>query len=346
LQEIVLVAVILLALTFTYTNGFQDGSSVCATAIGCRALSPLQAIALVCAFEFLGALLGGSSVAYTIQSITDWQAGTAMVSILASGLIAAVTWNYVTRLLKLPSSSTHALVGGILGAIFAATGDTRHIVWGTVPDLFHATGVAKIALSLFVSPVVGFAAGFILLQIANFCLRGATTHVNKPIKQIQWLTVALLAFGHGANDTQKAMGVIVLALNSLGYFGPHGEIPLWARLVTGAAMAVGVASLVPGIVRRVGSGIYRLRPLHGLATQVSSAGILMVASLTGGPVSATQVISSSVMGVGTADRIKGVHWLVAKDMLLAWFLTIPCSAAVAALIYTGVCHWLNACLKA
>jgi PiT family inorganic phosphate transporter len=342
-QEVILVVVILLALTFTYTNGFQDGSSVAASAIGCRALSPVQAIALVCAFEFLGALFGGSLVANAIQSVTNFPTGPGLVPILAAGLLAAVSWNYVTRVLKFPSSSTHALVGGILGAVFAATGDFRYIRWGSLADIVHATGVCKVLLALFLSPVMGFAAGFILLCAGNFCLQRASTRVNKPLKNAQWISVAILAFGHGANDTQKAMGVIVLALQSLGYVSDD-VIPLWARCATGTAMALGVASLVPGIVRRVGSGIYRMRPIHGLATQISSAGILLTASLTGGPASATQVISSSVMGVGTADRIKGVHWLVAKDMLLAWFLTIPCSAMVAIVFYHGACRFLNACL--
>lgn len=343
MQEVILVAVILLALTFTYTNGFQDGSSVAASAIGSRALNPFQAIALVCVFEFLGAIFGGSLVANSIQAVTSWPVGPSLVSILAAGLLAAVIWNYITRLLRFPSSSTHALVGGILGAVYAASGDFKYIVWGTPGNIVHATGVCKVVMALFVSPLVGFAVGYLLLGIANFCLRNATTRVNKPIKELQWLTLAILAFGHGANDTQKAMGVIVLALQALGHTS-HFEIPLWTRVATGTAMVLGVAALVPGIVRRVGTGIYKLRPIHGLATQISASLILVTASLTGGPASATQVISSAVMGVGTADRIKGVRWLVAKDMLIAWFLTIPCSAFVATVLYHTACRFLNACL--
>ncbi|HEY9712043.1 MAG TPA: inorganic phosphate transporter, partial [Chroococcales cyanobacterium] len=155
----------------------------------------------------------------------------------------------------------------------------------------------------------------------------------------QWLTSAVLAFGHGANDTQKAMGLLVLTLNAAGLV--HGfEIPLWVRILTGCAMAAGVISLAPGIVKRVG-GIFRLRPVHGLTAELSSATVVLVGSLTGGPVSASQVIASTVIGAGSAERFKRVHWLIARDMLMAWFLTIPSAAVLAILLHDWVFHMLN-----
>ncbi len=332
--------VLLLCLAFTYTNGFQDGSSVAASAIGSRAMTPFQTACLVCTFEFLGALLGGSAVADSIHSITSWPSRPDLLPVLASGLAAAVSWNFLTKLAKVPSSSTHALVGGMLGSVYAAGGGTRYIVWGSPNAIYNATGVWKVVLSLFVSPLVGFIGGSVMLWLATIILLRATWKVNEKLKRGQWVATAAMAFGHGANDTQKAMGIITLALAAAGLSHSH-EIPLWTRVLTGTVMALGVASMVPGIVRRVGSGIYNLRPLHGLATQLASATILVTGSATGGPVSATQVISSCVMGVGFAARKKGVHWLVANQMFLAWFLTIPCAATLAYFLYNWLFHWLK-----
>lgn len=335
----IFILVFLLCLTFTYTNGFQDGSSVAASAIGSRALSPIQTAYLVCTFEFLGALLGGSAVADSIHSIVSWPSRPDLLPVLASGLAAAVSWNFVTKLLKVPSSSTHALVGGMLGAVYAAAGNTQYIVWGAPCEIINSTGVWKVVLSLFISPLLGFLGGSLVLFLALTVLARATARVNTRLKQLQWVTTAAMAFGHGANDTQKTMGIITLGLAAAGFTHEHG-IPLWVRVATGLVMSFGVASMVPGIVRRVGSGIYNLRPLHGLATQIASASILVTGSATGGPVSATQVISSCVMGVGYMARRKGVHWLVAKDMFLAWFLTIPCAAVLAFILHRSLFHFL------
>jgi len=335
LVEALLAVVLALSLFFIYTDGFQDGSSVSATAIGCRALTPVQTVAVAATFEFLGALFGGSAVAYSVVGITNWPARADLLPVLFCGLSAAILWNYLTRLLRLPSSSTHALFGGILGAVFIAEGSAARIIWGQPGNIVDATGVWRVGLSLFVSPVVGIAFGYATLQLAQLLLIRATTKVNTYITGIQWLTVAVLAFSHGANDSQKAMGVIMMALKAAG-LNDGNEIPLWVRIVTGLAISLGVASLAPGIVKKVGSGIFRMRPLDGLASQVSAGSIILGASLTGGPVSTTQVISSSVMGVGAAERFKGVHWLAAQEMLIAWFLTIPGTALTAAVIHEAI----------
>ncbi len=325
------VLVVALGLVFTYTNGFQDGSSVAASAVASRALSRHQAVFLVALFELLGALLGGSSVASTIAGITSWPQEPSLLPVLASALTAAIAWNFVTKAFGIPSSSTHALVGGVLGAILAASGGWHYVKWGELNHLVNATGICRIVLSLLCSPVVGFLAGYVGLIVSVALLRRATAELNVTLKKMQWFAVPLLAFGHGANDSQKTMGIIMLALASAGYCQP-GEMPLWVRGITSVALALGVVSLVPRIIRRVGS-IYRLRPLHGLVSEAGSGVIVLIASITGGPLSASQVIASTVIGVGTAERKKGVQWVIAKDMIRAWCLTIPSAGAVAWIVY-------------
>jgi PiT family inorganic phosphate transporter len=335
---ILVIAVILLALFFTYTNGFQDGSSVAACALASRVMMPLQAVLLVACCELAGAIFGGSAVSGTIQAITSWPARSDLLPVLISGLAAAICWNYVTRYLKVPSSSTHALVGGVLGALLAS-GGTKYIVWGH-PGLLHPTGVWKVVITLFVSPLIGFLAGWLMYMASALALSRASMRINKVIKGLQWVWTAVLAFAHGANDPQKTMGIIMLCLYAVG-FDRAGGIPIYVRLATGISIALGVASLAPGIVKRVGTGIYKLRSLSALSAESASASVVLFGSLTGGPVAASQVISSSVMGVGSAVHAKNVHWIVAKDMMLAWFLTIPCSALLSCGLHILLFHWLN-----
>jgi inorganic phosphate transporter, PiT family len=329
--------VVALCLVFTYTNGFQDGSSVAASAIAARSLSRRQAIFLVATFEFLGAIFGGSAVAGCISRVTTWPANPTLLPVLASALTAAIFWNYITRILGVPSSSTHALVGGVLGAVLAASGGFQYILWGDAGMIVNATGFSRILISLFVSPLCGFAAGYVVLFLSVMLLRKASTELNLLLKRLQWLAVPLLAFGHGANDSQKTMGLISIALFAAG-MGGRNEVPFWVRSLTGLALVLGVVSLAPRIVRRVG-GIYRMRPLHGLVAEASSGVIVLVASLTGGPLAASQVIASTVIGVGTAERKKGVHWVVAREMVRAWCLTIPSAGIVAWIFYSLIfCH--------
>jgi len=338
--EVLLIVVVALALVYTYTNGFQDGSSVTATAISSRAMAPWQAIFWVASAEFLGACFGGSAVANAIQSITSYPENGSMLLVLASGLSAAIGWNFLTRALGLPSSSTHALVGGVLGSVIAEGNGMRYVVMGTPDSLLHPTGFWKVLISLFVSPLLGFLGGYLLFIFMLFLLRNASTRIGKWLNASQILTVTLLAFGHGANDTQKAMGVIVLALNATRS-EPLTDIPSYVRIMTGAAMVFGIISLSPAIVRRVGGGIFKIQSLHALVAQMSAAAIVAYGSATGGPVSASQIISSSVVGAGAAQRKKGVHWKVVTDMLLAWTFTIPGAALFAALLHRCFFQWLK-----
>jgi len=336
--ETLIVIVFSLALLYTFTNGFQDGSSVAATAIWSRAMPPWQAIVCVASAEFLGAYFGGSAVANAIQSITCYPRNASILLVLASALSAAIIWNFFTRWVRLPSSSTHALVGGVLGAVITE-GGVQYVVMGT-PDLLHPTGLWKVILSLFVSPLLGFIGGYLVFIVALFLLRNASNKVSKWLNAFQVISVTALAFGHGANDTQKAMGVILLALNA-SRPEPLTDIPSYVRILTGAAMVIGIISFSPGIVRRVGGGIFKIHTLHALTAQTSAAVIVAYGSATGGPVSASQIISSSVVGVGAAQRRKGVHWKVVQDMLLAWLFTIPGAALLAAILHRCLFHWLR-----
>jgi len=333
------VLVVLLGCLFAFTNGFQDGSSVAASPIASRSVGMWQGVLLTAIFEFLGALFGGSQVASAISGITNYPRGEPFLCVLACALLAAVLWNFLTRSIKLPSSSTHALVGGLIGAIFAATGSFEYIVWGSFNALIHPTGVCKVIATLFLSPLIGFVAGYFTLHLLQFLLARATNQVNNALKSMQWFVLPLLAFGHGANDTQKVMGVIVMAISAAGLLGRQNPltssdtIPLWVRITIGLCMAAGVVCMAPGILKRVGLGIFKQRPVHGFVSEFASAVVVLTGSITGGPVSASQVIASTVMGVGYANRRRGVHWLVAREMAWAWFLTIPCSAAFAYFLF-------------
>lgn len=343
MAEFALVAiVIVLSLLFTYTNGLQDGSSVTAGLIVCRVLSPVRAVLLVAACELAGALFGGSAVANAVLSITRVQESVSLLPVLSAGLASAILWNFMSKSLKIPSSSTHALFGGLLGALLAAPGGADNLVWGQM-SIFHPTGFSRVVVSLFASPLLGFIFGFLMLNVVQFLLLKATNEASRWIKAGQIVTVGLLAFGHGSNDPQKVMGIILLALHSYGSY-TGAEIPLWVRIVTGVSIAFGVLSLAPGIVKRVGNGIYKLKLLHGFVVEASSSFLIVLSSLTGCPVSTSQVISSTVMGVGTSQHFKDVRWLVARDILVSWFLTIPCAALCAYLLYVSLFRWLDGLL--
>lgn len=339
-SEFVLFAIVLiLSLVFTYTNGLQDGSSVTAGLIVCRVLTPAKAVILVACCELLGAAFGGSAVAQAVRACTRIEENPHLLPVLSAGLTAAILWNFLAKKLNLPSSSTHALFGGLLGAFLAAPGGSDNVVWGQV-TLTHPTGFGRILVSLFTSPLLGFLVGYCMLNLVTILLLKATTEVNRYIKIGQIVTVSLLAFGHGANDPQKIMGIIMLALHSTGY-SHSDEIPIWVRLATGLSISIGVLSLAPGIVKKVGNGIYKLRLLHGFVTEAASSFIIVVSSITGCPVSTSQVISSTVMGVGSGERFKDVRWLVARGILVSWFLTIPCAGLCAYVMYSFGFRWLD-----
>jgi PiT family inorganic phosphate transporter len=323
-----IVAVVVIVL-FDFTNGFHDASNIVATVIASRAMSPRQAIALVAFFEFLGPLLGGTAVANTIGGFVDIQGlpEVLSVTVILSGVVGAIVWNLATWRFGIPSSSSHALVGGLVGVVVVAAGPS-HVVWGfSQLGQGHFTGVTKIIVSLVVSPILGFVVGFLIHRTMKFLLRNARPSANLKLKRVQWFTAAGLAFAHGANDAQKSMGVLTLVLVLGGYLTEF-HVPLWVVLLCASAMTVGILSGGWRIVKTVGFGIYKIGPLHAVDVQLTSGAVIFISSMFGAPVSTTHVVSSSIMGVGASERVRAVRWQKAKEIVAAWFITIPAAAIV------------------
>ena len=338
---VLMIIIVIAGLAFALTNGLHDASSVVATFIGCGAATPRQAIVLASVFGLLGAVFGGSGVADTVSGVIDLPPQPALLSVLLCAIASATVWNLVTWKLGLPSSSTHALIGGIIGAVLISHG-TSHIFWGiselTGPS-HQVTGIVKVIAFLIFSPFIGFIAAFLLEKLSKLLLRNAKFSINRWIKVIQWLISAILSYSHGANDTQKITGLITLALVS-AQGGSMYSAPLWVRVAGGAVMFAG--TLLGGwtIMKTIGQRIYKLMPVHSLNSQISAAGSILAANMLGAPVSTTHVVVGSVMGVGAADRFRMVNWGITKEIIVAWFITIPLSAGVSALLYGILFVWL------
>jgi len=335
LLHILVYVAVAVVLIFDYTNGFHDASNIIATPIASRALTPVQAVAIVAFFEFLGPLLGGTAVANTIGKFVnlDGVAEIFSVSIILCGLSGAIFWNILTWWFGIPSSSSHALVGGLAGAVMVAVG-ADHVIWGfsELIQQGHFTGVTKVLLALIISPIIGFWAGFAVHRIVFFLMRGAKPVVNKFFKRIQIFSAAGLAFSHGANDAQKSMGIITLVLLTGGFIDSF-EVPFWVILACAIAITLGILSGGWRIVRTVGFGIYKVRPIHAFNGQLTSAAVIMTASVLGAPVSTTHVVSSSLMGIGASERPKAVRWAKAKEIISTWVITIPGAGAVSILTF-------------
>lgn len=329
------IATIMMVLIFDYTNGFHDASNVVATVIASHAMTPIQAVILVAIFEFLGPLLGGTAVANTIGSFIDVSAlaSTSSLIIIFAGVTGAIVWNLGTWWVGIPSSSSHALVGGLIGPVLISAGPSN-VVWGFEDLLLHGhvTGVTKVLLALILSPIIGFWVGFALHRITGVLLRGARPSLNRNLRRSQIFTAAWLAFSHGANDAQKSMGIITLVLVTSGLIGSF-QVPMWAILACSATITLGILTGGWRIVRTVGFGIYKVRPLHALNAQLTSAGVVFAAALVGAPVSTTHVVSSSIMGIGASERPRAVRWAKAEDIVTTWFITIPGAGLVGILVW-------------
>lgn len=329
------IGTIVIVLIFDYTNGFHDASNIVATVIASRAMTPIQAVILVAIFEFLGPILGGTAVANTIGKFIDLRtlADVTSLGIILAGVIGAIAWNLGTWWFGIPSSSSHALVGGLVGPVVVSAGPAN-VVWG-FGELFlhgHATGVTKVLLALILSPIIGFWVGFALQRFTGVLLRGARPSLNRHLRRGQIATAAWLAFSHGTNDAQKSMGIITLVLVTGGMITSF-EVPFWAILACATAITLGILSGGWRIVRTVGFGIYKVRPLHALNAQVTAASVIFGAALVGAPVSTTHVVSSSIMGIGASERPKAVRWAKAKDIVSTWLITIPGAATI------GILAW-------
>jgi len=332
--SILLLFIIITGLIFALSNGLHDASSVVATFISCGAATPKQAIAVASCFGMLGAVFGGNAVANTVSSVIDLPAKTSLLSVLLAAILGATAWNLITWKLGLPSSSTHALIGGIIGAVMASSG-YQHVLWGwnelTGPGHI-ITGIVKIILSLLISPLLGFILAFILEKGLKLFLRNAKFSMNKWIKRIQWLISAGLSYNHGANDTQKSIGLIVLALTAATGSATQAS-PLWARLCGGFVMFFGTVLGGWSIMKTIGRGIYDIQPIHSVGSQLASVSSIFAANLAGAPVSTTHIVVGSVMGVGVADEYRMVHWGAVKEIIVSWLITIPLSAVISAAIY-------------
>lgn len=322
-----LIILLITALLFDFLNGFHDSSNIVATPIASRALSPRKILWLAAAAEFASPFIFGVAVAETIGiGLTDPQHVTMPVVIAA--MLAAVIWNIITWWLGIPSSSSHALVGGVIGAIAVGEGI----------DAIQSAGLIKVSVALFLSPVVGILFGYLLMNLTLFLARGATPRINGFFRRAQLVTAVGLALSHGANDAQKTMGIITLGLLVDGVIDEF-TVPLWVIVVSAGMIALGTATGGWRLIRTLGGRIYKIRPVHGFVSQIAGASIILGAALFGGPVSTTQVMSSSIMGAGTAERLSKVRWQVGSEMLVAWVLTIPISAILAALAYFPL-DWL------
>jgi PiT family inorganic phosphate transporter len=326
-------AVVAVTLAWAVTGGMHDTATLTAGAIASRALSPARAVLVFGGFGFLGPLVVGTAVASNIASFVDLGdlSPAAGLGTVAAGLGAAMAWNLLTWYFGIPSSATQGLVGGLVGATLAS-GGPDDVRWGFAA-LAHGDleGVALILVALVVSPVLGLAAGFVVQRIGALSLRGASVEWNRRLRRGQVLTVAGLAFAHGANEAQKSMGVIALAL-TLGGVTDALEVPPWVMIASASTIPVGALVGGWGIVRTLGYGIFHLRPLHAAGAQIGAASVIGVSSALGGPVSTGHVASSAVIGVGAADRPRAVRWEAGKAILLAWLLTLPATATLGAMI--------------
>jgi PiT family inorganic phosphate transporter len=316
-----LTIVIVLALIFDFLNGMRDASNIVATMISSRAFSPRTALGIAAIAEFFGPFLFGVVVAKTIGNDIV-QSDVLTLEVIASALVGAIIWNLITWYFGIPGSSSHALIGGMVGSVIAGAG-LFAIKFG---------GLYKVLIALFAAPLIGFFVGFLVTRLIYFLVRGATPRVNDVFKNGQWLTALVMAFGQGTNDAQKTMGIIVLSLVISGIL-PSFQVPLWVIAISAAAIGLGTSLGGWRLIRTLGGKFYKIRPLHSFSTQLSSAGVILAASLFGVPVSASQVVSSAIIGVGSAERVSKVRWSVAEEIILAWLITIPASGLLSAGMY-------------
>lgn len=319
---ILLVFVVLLALAFDYINGFHDTANAIAASVSTGVLSPRNAIMLAAVMNLAGAMTSTKVAATIGKGIIDPTVATSWLVIAA--LLSAIAWNLLTWWWGIPSSSSHALIGGVMGAGFAGHG----------LGALQLKGIARMVESLLLSPVLGFVLAFGLMLSLYWIFRGWLPHNVKALfRPLQVLSAAFIAFTHGANDAQKAMGIILLALIGAGMLGADAGVPFWVKVSCALAMALGTASGGWKIIKTMGTKIVKLQPINGFASDFTSATVILGATQLGLPVSTTHVASSAIMGVGSTRRFSAVRWGVAGNMLIAWVVTIPITFGLAMLLY-------------
>ena len=311
--------VIILALVFDFINGFHDTANAIATSVSTRALQPNHAIMMAAVLNFFGAMVS-TGVAKTIGGDIVSAASVVDEKIIIAALLGAIVWNLLTWYFGIPSSSSHALVGGLIGAVLISVGASG----------LNLGGIGKIVVSLIASPVIAIVTGIIIMNILFRLFGNFSPHtVNDKFRKMQILSAATMAFSHGSNDAQKSMGIITLALFSGGFISEF-EVPTYVKILCAAAMALGTATGGWRIIKTIGGKIFKLEPPSGFAADLNSSVVVFGATLLHLPVSTTHVVSGSIMGVGTAKRVNAVHWGVAQQMVKAWVMTIPITAAMGA----------------
>ena len=316
-----LITIIALALIFDYINGFHDTANAIATCVSTRALTVKAAIFMAAFLNFAGAMVS-TKVASTIgKGIVDANNVTQLV--VLAGVLGAILWNLITWYYGMPSSSSHAIIGGIMGAVIAHTG----------VHTLHWAGLKKIITALIISPIFGVIIGFLGIVLIMWLFKNSNPGpLNKNFRRLQVASAAFMAFSHGTADAQKSMGVITLALVSYGFL-PTFEVPTWVKLSCALAMGLGTAAGGWRIIKTIGKDFVKLQPVHGFCVETAAAGVILGASSLGMPVSTTHVITSTILGVGISKRLSAVNWVVAQRILVAWVLTIPASALVAYTVY-------------
>ena len=323
-----LISVIVLALAFDFLNGIHDSSNVVATMISSRALPPRVALTMTAVAEFLGPFIFGVAVANTIgNDVVNSEA--ISLQVLLAALISAIFWNLFTWYMGFPSSSSHAMIGGLVGAVVIGAG------WTAI----KVDGLVKVLIVLFTSPIIGFVFGFLIIRMIFLLSWNATPRINGFFKKGQIFTGLSLALSHGANDAQKTMGIITLALLIGGVIDTF-VVPEWVIFACASMIALGTSLGGWKLIRTLGGKIFKIRPVDGFSSQLASATVILGASLIGGPVSTTQVVSSSIMGVGAGERVNKVRWGVGQEIATAWLLTIPATAMIAAGTYWVIIQFI------
>ena len=318
-------AVVLLAVLFDYVNGFHDTANAIATSVSTRAITPRHAIIMAATLNFAGAMIS-TGVAKTIGGDLVLNPSQISLEVIVAALIGSIIWNITTWYYRIPSSSSHSLVGGVIGAVPISVG----------PAALDITGISKIIMSLILSPIVALATGyFVMIGLLWIFRNFSPITLNRQFRKMQLVSASLMAFSHGSNDAQKAMGIIALALLSGGYIETM-EIPIWVKIACATSMALGTSAGGWRIISTMGTKIFKMESINGFAADLNSSIVIFTATFLHLPVSTTHVVSGSIMGIGSAERVRAVHWGVARSMLLAWVITIPISACISAVIYLGL----------
>jgi Phosphate/sulphate permeases len=322
-----LVTVILLALAFEFINGFHDTANSIATSVSTRVMTPSVAIVLTAVMNFVGALVS-DRVAKTIYK--GLIHGSVAQYVIMAALIAAIIWNLITWYVGIPSSSSHALIGGLVGSSIVYAVSFKKVIW---TDGIGGGVVGKVLIPLFASPIMGLVAGFLIMSLLFRIFASFTNAmVNKWFSKLQILSAVFMAYSHGNNDAQKTMGIITLALINADILSKDSGIPWEVKLACATIMAAGTSVGGWRIIKTMGTGLTKLKPIGGFAAQTAAALVIESASALGAPVSTTHVISTAIMGVGSAKRVSAVKWILAKDIVTAWVLTIPVTITLGALI--------------